>query len=172
MATQDRDPTVIATIARLAGMRDGLPGPVVATSGGFDPLHVGHLRCLEASRSLGATLVVIVNGDPYLVRKKGYTFMPLAERMEILAALRCVDYVVPWDDGTDVVSGALRALRPDIFAKGLSLPDPTRLPEWEVCRDIACRVVLDVGDPKTHSSTAMVERLRSGGPYDPAPKAR
>jgi bifunctional ADP-heptose synthase (sugar kinase/adenylyltransferase) len=112
---------------------------------------------------MGGCLIVIVNPDPYLERKKGYVFMPLAERMEILAALRCVDFVVPVEDSTDVVSAAVRALRPDIFAKGLSLPDPTRLPEWVACREVGCRVVLDVGGAKTRSSSGMVERVARAG---------
>jgi len=64
---------------------------VVATSGGFDPMHVGHLRCIQGAADLGDILVVIVNSDGFLNRKKGFTFMPHEERMEIIAGLAGVD---------------------------------------------------------------------------------
>jgi D-beta-D-heptose 7-phosphate kinase/D-beta-D-heptose 1-phosphate adenosyltransferase len=149
---------MITTLEHFLRLRPRIEGPLVATSGGFDPLHVGHLRSLVAARELGRTLLVIANADRYLLAKKGYVFMPHAERMEILDALRCVDFVLPFDDGTPTVSAAVRAIRPEVFAKGISLPDPTLLPEWESCREVGCRVVLDVGGGKTRSSSEMVER--------------
>ena len=91
---------------------------IVLASGGFDPLHVGHLRYLEASRALGDRLVVIVNSDDWLIRKKGFRFMPEAERVEILYGLACVDEVMILHSDAVDVAEAIRAFRPAIFAKG------------------------------------------------------
>ena len=159
---------MIASLEQFLRIRAGTSGLLVATSGGYDPLHVGHLRSLEAARRLGDALVVIVNGDGYLIRKKGYAFMSQEERMEIIDALRCVDFVVPYDDGTPVVSRAVELIGPSIFAKGISLDDPTRLPEWEACRSVGCRVVLGVGGPKVHSSSRMVAETAARLPRDPS----
>jgi D-beta-D-heptose 7-phosphate kinase/D-beta-D-heptose 1-phosphate adenosyltransferase len=112
---------------------------------------------------LGDALVVIANGDGYLLRKKGYAFMPEGDRLEILDALRCVDYVVPYDDGTPVVSAAIALLRPDVFAKGVELPRPSELPEWEACRAVGARVVLGVGGPKIRSSSELAARAPRRG---------
>ena len=64
---------------------------VVITSGGFDPLHVGHVRYLKEAKKLGGMLIVIVNGDSLLIRKKGYKVMPIEDRCEILVNLDAVD---------------------------------------------------------------------------------
>jgi cytidyltransferase-like protein len=153
---------VIVDLEGFARLRAGIAGTLVATSGGFDPLHVGHLRCLAAARAMGDALVVIVNGDGYLVRKKGYAFMPIEERLEILDALRCVDYVLPYDDGTPVVSAAVMLIRPDVFAKGIELQDPSRLPEYEACLAAGSRIVLGVGGSKIRSSSELVSRAPHG----------
>lgn len=136
-------------------------GPrVVATSGGFDPLHAGHVRCLLEARKLGDRLVVIVNGDGFLQRKKGYVAMPLAERLEMIAAIRGVDAVMAWDDGTQTVCGALEILRPHVFAKGGDRNSPDNVPEFEVCRRIGCEVKFGVGGyEKANSSQAVARRL-------------
>lgn len=76
------------------------PRPLVASSGGFDPLHVGHLRCIRGAAKLGKTLIVIVNGDGFLMRKKRYQFMSVEDRMEIIDGIKGVDFVVSWDDGS------------------------------------------------------------------------
>jgi len=145
---------MILTIEETATIRD--TATLVATSGGFDPLHVGHLRCLRQAAELGSALLVVVNGDEYLLRKKGHLVMPLADRMEIMDSVRWVDYVVGFQDDSDTVCDALRAIRPQIFAKGITLEDPRLLPEWQVCREIGCRVVLDVGGPKIRSSSSLI----------------
>lgn len=121
----------------------------VATSGGFDPLHFGHVRCLLESSSIAmennAALVIIVNADGFLMRKKGFSFMPLAERMEIIDAIKGVHIVVPWDDGSQFVSGALKILKPIIFAKGGDRSDPDKVPEFSVCKEIGCEIRFGVG---------------------------
>lgn len=97
---------------------------VVWTNGCFDLLHVGHLRSLEAARELGDLLVVGVNSDDSARRFKGpgRPIMPAAERVEMLAALRCVDYVVIFDEISPEV--ALSRLKPDIHCKGADYAPP------------------------------------------------
>jgi D-beta-D-heptose 7-phosphate kinase/D-beta-D-heptose 1-phosphate adenosyltransferase len=148
------------TLEEFAAMRDLISGVLVATSGGFDPLHVGHLRCLRAARELGDALLVIVNGDGYLTGKKGYALMSAEDRAEIIDSVRWVDYVFCYDDGSPLVAGAIRRVRPNVFAKGISLPDPRALPEWSACQEVGCRVLLEVGGPKVRSSSAVLSALR------------
>jgi len=71
---------------------------IVVATGGFDPIHSGHIRYLEAAKALGAYLIVGINSDDWLVRKKGRYFMPWTERAAIVKALGCVDEVIPFDD--------------------------------------------------------------------------
>lgn len=91
---------------------------VVFTNGCFDLLHVGHVRSLEQARSLGDRLVVAVNGDASVrsLKGAGRPVVPVRQRMEVLAALACVDWVIPFRGATPIA--AIRALRPDILAKG------------------------------------------------------
>ncbi len=100
---------------------------IYMTSGGFDPIHVGHVRCIQSTYKMAndsdvypsnhtGIVVVIVNADSFLIRKKGYAFMPLQERMEIIDAIEGVDFVVPWEtDGDKTVIGALSLLKPKFF---------------------------------------------------------
>ena len=91
---------------------------VVFTNGCFDLLHVGHVRSLEQARSLGDRLVVAVNSDASVrrLKGKGRPVIPARQRMEVLAALACVDWVIPFRGATPLA--AIRALRPDLLAKG------------------------------------------------------
>jgi D-beta-D-heptose 7-phosphate kinase/D-beta-D-heptose 1-phosphate adenosyltransferase len=140
---------------------------LIVTSGGFDPMHVGHLRCLIESADLaqkvgGKTrLAVIVNGDGFLLRKKGYAFMPEAERMEIIAGVKGVDYVVPWDDGGQTVTEALRVLKPFAFTKGGDRDAATNVPEFDLCEEMGTQVIFNVGGGKIQSSSTLVNALKS-----------
>lgn len=138
-------------------------GVVVATSGGFDPLHVGHVRCLKESAQLGDILVVIVNGDGFLMRKKAFVFMPVRERMEIIASIAGVSHVVHWDDGSQYVDGALRIIRPNIFAKGgdRSSPECIAAEEIAVCKGIGCVIKYGIGGySKVQSSSDLINKVR------------
>lgn len=140
---------------------------LIVTSGGFDPMHVGHLRCLIESASLaqkigGRTkLAVIVNGDGFLLRKKGYAFMPASERMEIIAGVKGVDYVVPWDDGSQTVTGALAILKPFAFTKGGDRDAASNVPEFDLCEQMGTQVIFNVGGGKVQSSSTLVDALKS-----------
>ena len=142
--------------------------PIYMTSGGFDPMHIGHVRCLQGTAELAndkvrhptllkGLVVVVVNADSFLERKKGYAFMPLEERMEIIDAIKGVDFVVPWEtDGDQTVCGALELLRPRFFTKGGDRTDYTNIPEWDICQNIGCEIIAGVGGDKIQSSSDLV----------------
>jgi len=91
---------------------------VVAVSGYFDPIHVGHLEYLQLAKKLGDNLIVIINNNLQAELKKGSTFMDEKDRMEIVAALRCVDEVFLSIDTDKSVCKSLEHIKPDIFANG------------------------------------------------------
>lgn len=133
---------------------------IVCTSIPGDPIHVGHLSILRESARLGHTLVVLVNTDRFLLEKKGYVFMPLPERLELFAGFEAVDFVVPWDDGSQFVDGALRILKPDIFTKGgdRSSLDAVAEKEKFVCDELNIQLILGVGGKeKVQSSSKLIE---------------
>jgi cytidyltransferase-like protein len=129
-------------------------GRIVATSGGFDPIHPGHISSLQESRRYGDVVVAVVNGDAFLTAKKGKPFQDLETRCLIVSAIRGVDVVVPFEIAGDLtVREALRRLRPHVFTKGGDRIDHTTIPEWEVCRELGIEVVSGVGDDKRWSSS-------------------
>jgi rfaE bifunctional protein nucleotidyltransferase chain/domain len=140
------------------GLREGL----VLANGIFDLLHVGHVRYLEGARGAGRRLVVALNSDASAGRLKGAgrPFVPLAERMELVAALACVDWVTWFDE--DRVEALLRRLRPAMHAKGTDYTEEG-VPERGVARELGIRTVI-VGDPKGHATTDLVARIRGAGP--------
>ena len=135
---------------------------VTLANGGFDLLHVGHVRYLRAAKQLGGRLVVAVNSDASVraLKGEGRPLIPADERAEILAALADVDAVVIFSEPD--VRAIIREIRPDVHAKGTDYAAETVPERAEV---IACggRVEI-VGDPKDHSTTEMirsrVERTR------------
>lgn len=145
---------------------------VVAVSGGFDPLHIGHIRLFEAARKLGDTLVVILNNDNWLLKKKGFAFMPEKDRKEILEFLRPVDRVVitrhKRDDPDRSVCRELRKIRPDIFANGGDRDrkdakdvSSSLNPEQKLCRRLGIRMVFNVGlGGKVQSSSWLIAKTR------------
>ena len=143
----------IVTIKELQALRPHL-GKVVLTSGGYDPIHPGHISCIIDSRQYGDTVVVVVNGDAFLKAKKGKPFQDLATRSLIVSALREVDYVVPFEiEGDSTVIQALAAIRPDVFTKGGDRIDESSIPEWETCQKYGIEVISGVGLSKQWSSS-------------------
>lgn len=134
---------------------------VYMTSGGFDPLHVGHLRCIletvDMAEKDGGYVAIIVNGDGFLKRKKGKAFMPAAERAEIIAGIRGVDAAIIWDDGGQTVIGAIAELKPTFFTKGGDRAAPEDIPEWEICEEVGCKVIFNVGGGKVQSSSWLLK---------------
>lgn len=134
---------------------------VVLANGVFDLFHVGHLRYLEAAATHGDRLVVAVNDDRSTRAAKGADrpVVPEDERAEILCGLGCVDHVLLFSEPD--VRGILRTLRPDVHAKGTDYTAAT-VPERAVQAEHGGRTVI-CGDPKDHSSTALVEALARRG---------
>ena len=130
-------------------------------NGGFDLLHVGHVRYLEAAKREADRLIVAVNDDRSIQGLKGPTrpVLPEADRAELVAALRAVDYVVIFPEPT--VTPLLELLRPDVHCKGTDYTVET-VPERETVRAYGGRIAI-VGDPKDHSTTDLLTRLRTLG---------
>lgn len=142
--------------ARSAGRR------VVCASGYFNPLHVGHVRYLEAARSLGLMLVVIVNTDYQVGLKGSVPFMREYDRLEIVSSLRCVDAAVLAADHDRSVSRTLERLRPDVFANGGDVRTEQDCRELEVCRKLNIHIALGVGGHhKMRSSSELIRRAVS-----------
>jgi len=137
--------------AREAGAR------IVLANGCFDVLHVGHVRYLAGARELGDVLVVGINSDEQVALQKGAgrPVLPASERAEIVAALEPVTYVTIFNEPT--VTELLLALKPDVHAKGTDYTTDT-VPEREVVRSYGGQVAI-VGDPKDHSTSAIITRL-------------
>jgi bifunctional ADP-heptose synthase (sugar kinase/adenylyltransferase) len=118
---------------------------------------------MESSAALGDCLVVAVMADTWLTRKTGRAFMEFADRAAVVAALRGVDHVVCWDDGTPFVDGLIRILRPRIFAKGgdRSTAAAIAAPERDACRQCGTFLALGVGGTdKVQSSSVILSRAR------------
>ena len=133
---------------------------VALANGVFDLFHVGHLRYLRGARELADVLVVAVNSDAsarLLGKGPGRPVVPEGERVEIVAALACVDHVVLFDS-RDVVP-IIRALRPDVQVKGTDYT-PETVPEAAEVRAYGGRVAV-AGDPKGHSTSEVIGRLES-----------
>ncbi len=122
---------------------------IVAVSGGFDPIHIGHVRMFERAKALGDRLIVILNNDNWLAAKKHHIFMPEHERKEVIEALRSVDEVILTKhipNPTDMsVCAELAEIRPDIFANGGDRK-LDNIPEASVCEVLGCKMVFNLGD--------------------------
>jgi len=131
---------------------------IIFANGCFDTLHVGHVRYLEGARSEGDILVVAVNDDSSVRNLKGPGRPVLDEnaRAQLVAALRCVDYVVLFSEAS--VEALLEELRPDIHAKGTDYTAET-VPERATAARLGIRVAI-VGDPKDHSTRTVFDSIR------------
>lgn len=130
------------------------PYTTVCVSGGFDPVHVGHLRLIQSAAAYG-NVVVIVNSDDWLMRKKGYIFMPFNERCEILRGFGCVYDTVAVNDSDGTVCEALERLKPDFFANGGDRKTDNT-PEMTLCNSLKIELLWDIGGEKVQSSTDLV----------------
>ncbi len=140
-------------IERSAGRR------IVFANGCFDVLHVGHIRYLQGAKEAGDVLVVGVNGDDSVrgLKGEGRPVMPAQERAELIAAIRGVDYVTIFDERSP--ARLLAVLKPDFQAKGTDYTSDS-VPEAEIVKSYGGRVII-VGDPKDHSTTEMLKRMRN-----------
>lgn len=131
---------------------------IVALSGGFDPIHSGHIRYIQEAQYFG-DIVVLLNTDSWLKRKKGYSFQSWEMRADILRSIKGVSQVVMAKDDDDTVCASLAALRPDYFAKG---GDRTgeNTPEVALCEELGIKLLFNVGGGKVASSSELVDAVR------------
>jgi len=129
---------------------------VVATSGYYDPIHIGHIECLEKAKALGDKLVVIVNNDEQAKMKKGTSFMSQEDRLRIVMSLKCVDDAIIAVDKDGRVCETIKLIKPNIFAKGGDRL-AGEIAEQEVCDSIGCEVVCGLGD-KIRSSSELINK--------------
>ena len=147
-------PDYRALARRLAAERGGRT--VALANGCFDVLHVGHVRLLADARRHADLLVVALNTDASAraLKGEGRPFVPLTERMEVVAALAGVDFVTSFDEPT--AGPLIDALRPEVQIKGTDR-SPDSVPEREQVERYGGRIVI-CGDPKLHSSTELGKR--------------
>ncbi|MDP3710679.1 MAG: adenylyltransferase/cytidyltransferase family protein [bacterium] len=136
---------------------------VVAVSGGFDPIHIGHVRLFREAKKLGDKLIVILNNDNWLIKKKGYVFMSQEERKELLKALSVVDEVILTShdpNSSDMsVCRELKKIKPDVFANGGDRK-LDNIPEVTICKQIGCKMVFGLGrGGKVQSSSWLLDRF-------------
>jgi len=132
----------------------------IAVSGGFDPIHIGHIRMINDAARLG-DVMVFLNSDAFLMRKKSYVFMDFAQRKEILENIKGVKEVLDVIDTDDTVCQTLNKYRPDIFANG---GDRTHdnIPEVDICKNLGIAMVFNMGGDKIQSSSVLVKNINTG----------
>lgn len=139
---------------------------IIIISGGFDPPHVGHFRMAMAASKLGKKVIVGVNSDEWLLRKKGYSFMPWSERSEMMSCVKGVSQAVAFDDSDNTATSLISNIRnqnPHIsiaFANGGDRIDGNT-PEKELCKNINVDMIWGVGGEKIQSSSDLVEASKS-----------
>jgi D-glycero-beta-D-manno-heptose 1-phosphate adenylyltransferase len=151
-------PELIEAVAR-----DRAAGRTIALANGcFDVLHVGHVRYLQGAAAEADRLVVAVNDDDSvrMLKGEGRPIMSAADRAELVAGLRPVDYVVVFEGRT--VADVLEAVRPDVHCKGTDYTVES-VPERALVAAYGGRTAI-VGDPKDHSTRDLLARVREGGP--------
>ena len=134
--------------------------PTIAVSGGFDPIHKGHVQMIREASKYG-NVIVILNSDDWLVRKKGYKFMSFEERAYIAGSIKGVTIVANVDDSDGTVCKALERFKPDYFANGGDRYD-TNTPEMKVCEEAGIKMLWNVGGGKVQSSSELVTKAQYG----------
>tara|TARA_R100000008_G_C3510271_1_gene128436 strand:- start:27 stop:449 length:423 start_codon:yes stop_codon:yes gene_type:complete len=131
---------------------------IIAISGGFDPVHIGHVRMIEDASKFGGVLVIL-NSDEWLMRKKGYIFMPWEERAHIMGNIKGVVAVTNVDDSDGTVCHALRRHIPDAFANGGDRKTDNT-PEMSVCEELGIELMWNIGGDKIQSSSDLVSNSK------------
>ena len=135
------------------------PYDTVMVSGGFDPVHIGHIRLIREASQYG-DVIVVANSDEWLYRKKGFNFMPFTHRAEILDSIKGVKFVSSVNDSDGSVCEAIRRIKPTYFANGGDRTD-RNTPEKELCEELGIEMLWGVGgEDKLESPNALVERIR------------
>lgn len=130
----------------------------ICVSGGFDPIHVGHVRLIQAASKHG-DVFVILNSDEWLMRKKGYMFMTFDERKEIIQSMSAVHDVIEVNDDDGSVCEALERVRPHFFGNGGDrLSD--NVPEVALCKELGIKMIFNLGGEKIQSSSDLVQSYK------------
>jgi cytidyltransferase-like protein len=137
---------------------------IAIISGGFDPIHVGHIELMEKAKSIADSLVVIVNDDDFLTRKKGKPFMPLKERIQIVRSIKYVDMAIKSVDKDQTVCESLKGLASCktsneklLFCNGGDRTSGENTPEHTLCLDLGIETVYGLGD-KIQSSSWLLKK--------------
>ena len=142
----------------------GVADEKIVVSGGFDPVHIGHLRLFVQAKKFGDHLTVILNSDDFLLEKKGFLFMPFEERKEILLGFSAVDTVFKSIDEDNTVVKSIEKLAQensiDVFANGGDRKNIEDIPEYEICRNHDIEMIFDIGGDKIQSSSNLVYPFR------------
>jgi len=134
---------------------------IVMVSGGFDPLHLGHLIHFKEAKKLGDKLIVVIDGDSYVINKKGKIFMPVEDRKAIIEELKCVDEVIALEKDKTNISEAILKIKPNILAKGGDVISLEKFSEEEIeaCRNVGCLMLFNVGgSEKIRSSSDLLKK--------------
>jgi cytidyltransferase-like protein len=131
---------------------------MIMVSGGFDPPHIGHVRMFKEAAKWG-DVVVAINSDEWLMRKKGYVFMPWDERAEIIREFASVSVVIDFDDSDNTACDAIRKFKPDAFANGGDRKKENT-PEMDLCDELNTQMLWGIGGKdKPQSSSWLVEKF-------------
>jgi len=142
--------------------------PTVMVSGGFDPVHAGHIRMIRAAAAYG-DVIVIANSDDWLFRKKGFVFMEYARRVEILNAIKGVVLVDSVDDTDGTVCKAIKRIKPTYFANGGDR-GRSNTPEQSVCEQIGVELLWGIGgEEKLQSSSSLTKAVKTSRDSDVPP---
>ena len=159
---------------------------IVILSGGFDPVHIGHVRMFREASQLGHYVIVGLNSDDWLTRKKGKSFMPWEERKEVLESMRYINQVLPFDDSDDTASDIIKKVANHYwdntefwewddaetdaagffnyysiyFANGGDRK-VDNVPEVEVCKDVGVEMLWGVGGGKIQSSSDLIKNMET-----------
>ena len=138
---------------------------IIILSGGFDPVHKGHVRMFQAAKSFPSTVIVGLNSDDWLTRKKGKPFMSWSERKEILDAMSCIDYIYKFDDSDDSACDLIRIVQREneankdvkiYFGNGGDRTN-TNSPEVDFCNENNIEILWGVGGEKIQSSSDLIK---------------
>jgi len=137
----------------------------IALSGGFDPVHIGHIRMINAASKYGK-VIIILNSDKWLMRKKGFVFQSWMERAEILENIRHVESCYMADDKDNTVSKSLLKIKSDIphlkyFGNGGDRTEEN-IPELDICKQIGIEAIFGLGGPKIQSSSKLTANVQKG----------
>ena len=132
--------------------------PTIMVSGGFDPVHAGHIRMIRSAAKYG-DVIIIANSDSWLHKKKGFVFMDFEQRTEILNSIKGVVLVDSVDDSDGTVCEAIRRLKPTYFANGGDR-GKHNTPEQNVCEQLNIEMLWSIGgDEKVAASSELVKNI-------------